>query len=133
MTRPDDVERQDSKGRPRKATWIALLLPCSLWIGLLSGMLMGSRFVPEGAGFEAGATVLLSGLAGAIAALVIAALLSRRLTAATLRFTALCALVLSAIAAGLLVMRVAQLTRRTEVRIARQYAAHVTCTLPPAG
>ena len=127
------MERQLSDGRPRKATWIALLLPCSLWIGLLSGMLIGSRFVSRGAGFEAGATVLVSGIAGAIAALLIAAVLLQRLTAERLRITALCALLLSGIAAGLLVVRIAQLSQRGEHTLSRQYAAQLNWTsVPPA-
>jgi predicted tellurium resistance membrane protein TerC len=86
-----------------------------MWIGLLSGMTIGSRFVRKDMGFAAGPMVLMYGLVGAIAALLIAVVLSRQLTAKELRLAALCALILSAIGAGLLAMRIAEVSRGSEV------------------
>ena len=40
--------------------------PSCVWIGLLAGMTIGSRFVPPGAGLEAGPLIQMSGTVGAI-------------------------------------------------------------------
>nr|MBA3340632.1 hypothetical protein [Gemmatimonadaceae bacterium] len=42
------------------------LVLCSVWIGLLAGMTIGSRFVPPGAGLEAGPLIQMSGTVGVI-------------------------------------------------------------------
>jgi hypothetical protein len=101
---------------PRKAGWIALLLPCALIIGLLSGMLLGSRFIPKDAGFAAGATVLFYGMIGGVLGIVVTAILARRMPAPTLRITSLVAVALAILLIALVAWRAMERKRRMDAR-----------------
>lgn len=84
----------DHTQRPiRKATWIALLIPCAILTGLFSGMLIGALFIPADVGLAGGATVLFYGLIGGLVATMVTVVLARQLSAPAIRTVALGALV----------------------------------------
>lgn len=101
---------------PRKAGWIALLLPCSVLIGLLAGMLVGGRLVPKDAGLAGGPQVLLYGMVGAVVGIVLTTVFARRLEAATLRLVALLAVVLAVVMVGLVAWSAVQKKRALDER-----------------
>jgi uncharacterized protein YneF (UPF0154 family) len=89
--------------RQRRALWVTLLVLCSFWVGLVAGTFLGALFfVPAGSGLAGPAIALGYGIAGALAAAVLAGVLGRRLPTRTLRRAAAVAGVL-AVAAVLLV------------------------------
>ena len=91
---------QTSSPRRRRAPWIALLVLCSFWIGLVAGTAIGARFfVPAGSGLVGAAMALGFGVMGALAAAVVAGVLARRLPPRSLRRSAMVALLLAVLAA----------------------------------
>ena len=78
---------------PRKATWIALLIPCTVLTGLLGGMLIGARFIPADAGLSGGATLLFYGIAGMVVGLMATVVIARRLSASSIKTVSIGALV----------------------------------------
>lgn len=89
-----------SSPRRRRAPWIALLVLCSFWIGLVAGAAIGARFfVPVDSGLAGPAIALGYGVAGALAAAVLAGVLARRLPGRPLRRSAVVALMLAVLAA----------------------------------
>lgn len=100
----------------RKTPWIALLLPCALFLGLVCGMMVGAMFVPDDAGLAVGASVLFYGLIGLLVAAVLTIILARRLAANALRVTALAALALSIIGAAVVGWRVIETQREARSR-----------------
>jgi nitrate reductase gamma subunit len=94
------MRAQTSVPRRRRAPWIALLVLCSFWIGLVAGTAVGARFlVPAGSGLAGPAIALGYGVAGALAAAVLVGVLGRRLPARSLRRSAVVALLLAVLAA----------------------------------
>ena len=100
----------------RKTPWIALLLPCALFLGLISGMLFGSLFVARDAGLAAGASILFYGLVGLIVAAVLTIVLARRLSPGALKAAAITALALSIIGAAVVGWRVIETQREARSR-----------------
>jgi hypothetical protein len=100
----------------RKTPWIALLLPCALFLGLILGMLVGSLIVPDDAGLAAGASILFYGLIGLVVGAVITIALARRLAASALRATAITALVLSVLGAAAVGYRIMETQREMKAR-----------------
>ena len=100
----------------RKTPWIALLLPCALFLGLICGMMIGALFVPDGDGLAAGASVLFYGLIGLLVAAVLTIILARRLAANGLKTVALAALALSIIGAAVVGWRVMETQREAKSR-----------------
>ncbi len=93
---------------PRRAPWIVLLVPCSLWIGFVAGMMIGGRFfVPAGSGLAGPAIALGYGVLGVFAGAVLAGLLAWKLPARPLRLAAGIAILLSALAFAFIVFGVA--------------------------
>ena len=101
---------------PRKATWIALLIPCALLTGLLGGMLIGARFVPPDAGLAAGATVLFYGIAGMFVGLMMTVIFARRLSAHSLKTVSLGALIVFITVLALVVWQFVERQREVEQR-----------------
>ena len=114
---------------PRKAPWIALLLPFALIVGLLSGMLTGAQFVPRDTGLAAGPQVLFYGMIGMLVAVVFTTILARRLTASSLRTVALVAVVLSVALIAFVALKAAEKKKQMDER--SRIASHITCTPPP--
>jgi hypothetical protein len=80
--------------------WTALLVLCSFWIGLVAATAVGARFfVPAGSGLAGPAIALGYGVAGALAAAVLAGVVGRRLPTRLLRRSAMVALALAVLAA----------------------------------
>ena len=101
---------------PRKATWIALLIPCTLLTGLFGGMLVGSRFIPPDAGLAGGATVLFYGIAGMLLGLMMTVVLARRLSAHSIRTVSLGALAVFVTVLALVVWQFVARQREVEQR-----------------
>ncbi len=94
------MSAQPSSPRRRRAPWIALLVLCSFWIGLVAGTAVGARFfVPADSGLAGPAIALGYGVVGALAAAVLAGVLGRRLPPRSLRRSAVVALLLAVLAA----------------------------------
>lgn len=102
--------------QPRKAGWIALLLPCALIIGLLSGMLLGSRFIPKDAGLAGGATVLFYGMIGGVLGIIVTAILARRMAAPALRIVSLAAVALAILLIALVGWKAMERKRQMDER-----------------
>ena len=100
---------------PRKATWIALLIPCALIIGLLAGMLVGAMFTHDD-GLAGGATVLFYGIVGLVVCAVTIAVLARRLSATNIKVVSIGALVVSIALMGLVAWQFVERKRVTEKR-----------------
>ena len=100
----------------RKTPWIALLLPCALFLGLVGGMLIGSLFVASDAGLAGGASILFYGLVGLIVAAVLTIVLARRLAPGALRAAAITALALSIIGAVFVGWRFVEAQREMRAR-----------------
>jgi uncharacterized membrane protein YhaH (DUF805 family) len=101
--------------QPRKATWIALLIPCALIIGLLAGMLVGAMFAHDD-GLAGGATVLFYGIVGLVVGAVMIAVLARRLSATNIKVVSIGALVVSTALIGLVAWQFVERKRVTEKR-----------------
>ena len=91
---------QPSSPRRRRAPWLALLVLCSFWVGLVAGTAMGAWFfVPAGSGLAGPAIALGYGVGGGLASAVLAGVLGRRLPTRLLRRSAMVALTLAGLAA----------------------------------
>lgn len=94
------MRAQTSFPRRRRAPWIALLVLCSFWIGLVAGTAIGAQFfVPADSGLAGPAIALGYGAMGALAAALLAGVLARRLPPRSLRRSAVVALLLAVLAA----------------------------------
>ena len=94
------MRAQTSSPRQRRAPWIALVVLCSFWIGLVAGTAIGAWFfVPGGSGLAGPAIALGYGVVAALAAAVLAGVLARRLPGRSLRRSAVVALLLAVLAA----------------------------------
>ena len=111
-----DQIAEPTKQPPRKATWIALLIPCTVLIGLLAGMLIGARFVPADAGLAGGATVLFYGIAGMLIGVMLTVVLARRLSAHSMKSTSMGALVVLIAVITLVVWQFVERQREVEQR-----------------
>jgi hypothetical protein len=79
---------------------MALLALCAFWIGLVASTAIGARFfVPADSGLAGPAIALGYGVAGALAAAILAGIVGRRLPTRLLRRSALVTLALAALAA----------------------------------
>ena len=112
---------------PRRGLWGALLVASLLWIGLVTGVVVGGQFfVPAGSGLAGPAIALGYGIAGAIVAGVLAAVMARSLSVSLVRGIAIAALIVGAasIAYGAYALANAQAERDA--------AAGLDQPLPPA-
>lgn len=112
----DQTLESTAERKPRKATWIALLIPCTLLTGLLGGMLVGARFVPSDAGLAGGATVLFYGIAGMLLGLMMTVVFARRLSAQSIKTVSLGSLVVFVAVLSLVVWQFVARQREVEQR-----------------
>ncbi len=101
---------------PRKATWIALLIPCTVLTGLLAGMLIGARFVPADARLAGGATVLFYGIAGMMIGVMLTVVLARRLSAHSIKAVSMSAFVVFVAVIALVIWQFVERQHEVEQR-----------------